>query len=76
MPIYFPQYLPPADQMKKLAELKCRSEELTEAEQFAATVADVKRLGPRLRSLAFREHYSEIISELKPVSHYLPPRTG
>ncbi|CAH0712920.1 unnamed protein product, partial [Brenthis ino] len=60
------QYLPPADQMKKLSELKCKSEDLTEAEQFAATVADIKRLVPRLRSLAFREHYSEIISELKP----------
>ncbi|XP_045508734.1 protein diaphanous isoform X9 [Colias croceus] len=60
------QYLPPADQMKKLAELKCQSSDLTEAEQFAATVADIKRLGPRLRSLAFREHYAEIISEVKP----------
>ncbi|XP_072948697.1 protein diaphanous [Epargyreus clarus] len=60
------QYLPPADQLKKLAELKCNASELTEAEQFAATVADVKRLGPRLRSLAFREHYAEIISEVKP----------
>lgn len=60
------QYLPPADQLKKLAELKVNSEELTEAEQFAATVADIKRLVPRLRSLAFREHYPEIISEVKP----------
>ncbi|RVE54425.1 hypothetical protein evm_000910 [Chilo suppressalis] len=60
------QYLPTADQMKKLAELKGNSEELTEAEQFAATVADIKRLVPRLRSLAFREHYAEIISEVKP----------
>lgn len=60
------QYLPPADQLKKLSELKCKSEDLTEAEQFAATVADIKRLTPRLRSLAFREHYREIISELKP----------
>ncbi|XP_026754467.2 protein diaphanous isoform X3 [Galleria mellonella] len=60
------QYLPTADQLKKLAELKCKSEELTEAEQFAATVSDIKRLVPRLRSLAFREHYQEIISEVKP----------
>lgn len=60
------QYLPAADQLKKLSELKCKSEELTEAEQFAATVADVKRLVPRLRSLAFKEHYKEIISEVKP----------
>ncbi|XP_047513253.1 protein diaphanous isoform X7 [Pieris napi] len=60
------QYLPPADQLKKLAELKCKSQELTEAEQFAATVADIKRLVPRLRSLAFKEHYREIISEVKP----------
>ncbi|KAI8433337.1 hypothetical protein MSG28_015382 [Choristoneura fumiferana] len=61
-----PQYLPPADQLKKLAELN-NKEELTEAEQFAATVADVKRLVPRLRSLAFREHYAEMISEVKPI---------
>ncbi|XP_045457883.1 protein diaphanous [Melitaea cinxia] len=60
------QYLPPADQLKKLMELKCKSEDLTEAELFSATVADIKRLGPRLRSLAFREHYAEIVSELKP----------
>ncbi|GBP24839.1 Protein diaphanous homolog 3 [Eumeta japonica] len=60
------QYLPPADQLKRLAELKEHREELTEAEQFAATVADVKRLLPRLRSLAFREHYAEITSEVKP----------
>ncbi|XP_063545456.1 protein diaphanous isoform X1 [Cydia strobilella] len=59
------QYLPPADQLKKLSELK-NKEDLTEAEQFAATVADVKRLVPRLRSLAFREHYTEMISEVKP----------
>ncbi|XP_060808881.1 protein diaphanous isoform X2 [Amyelois transitella] len=60
------QYLPPADQLKKLSELKCNVSELTEAEQFAVTVADVKRLLPRLRSLAFREHYREIIAEVKP----------
>ncbi|XP_073965146.1 uncharacterized protein [Choristoneura fumiferana] len=65
-----PQYLPPADQLKKLAELN-NKEELTEAEQFAATVADVKRLVPRLRSLAFREHYAEMISEVKPVRFVL-----
>ncbi|KOB72168.1 putative diaphanous [Operophtera brumata] len=53
-------------QLKKLAELKCSSDELTEAEQFAACVADVKRLVPRLRSLAFREHYAEALAELKP----------
>ncbi|CAG9576904.1 unnamed protein product [Danaus chrysippus] len=60
------QYLPPADQLRKLSELRCSSDELTEAEQFAAVVSDVKRLAPRLRSLAFREHYQEIVSELKP----------
>ncbi|KAL0858771.1 hypothetical protein ABMA27_011242 [Loxostege sticticalis] len=60
------QYLPPADQMKKLAELKGSSSDLVPAEQFAATVADIKRLVPRLRSMAFKEHYAEIISEVKP----------
>ncbi|XP_061381443.1 protein diaphanous isoform X4 [Danaus plexippus] len=60
------QYLPPADQLRKLSDLRCSSDELTEAEQFAAVVSDVKRLAPRLRSLAFREHYQEIVSELKP----------
>ncbi|KAG7295520.1 hypothetical protein JYU34_021729 [Plutella xylostella] len=60
------QYLPPPDQLKKLLEYKDSLSSLTEAEQFAATVADIKRLAPRLRSLAFREHYQELISSLKP----------
>lgn len=60
------QYLPSADQLRKLAELKSSSSELVEAEQFAATVADVKRLLPRLRSLAFRQNYTEIVNEVKP----------
>lgn len=60
------QYLPPADQLKKLSELKTNSSELVAAEAFCATLADIKRLIPRLRSLAFKQHYHEIISELKP----------
>ena len=39
------QYLPPPDQLKRLQEIKQRGEELSGAESFAATIAEVKRLG-------------------------------
>lgn len=65
--IFFEQYLPSPDQLKKLLEYKDVYNELVEAEQFAVTVADIKRLLPRLKSLSFKQHYKELILEIKPV---------
>lgn len=59
-------YLPPPDQLKRLAELKVDPEELTEAEQFAVAIAEIKRLLPRLKSMRFRLHHAEIVQDIKP----------
>lgn len=60
------QYLPPPDQLKRLQELKASGEELSGAEKFAATIADVKRLGARLQSLSFRLNFTDLVSDVKP----------
>lgn len=60
------QYLPPPDQLKKLQELKASGEELSGAEKFAATIAEVKRLGARLQSLSFRLNFPDLVGDVKP----------
>lgn len=60
------QYLPPPDQLKKLQELKSSGEELSGAEKFAATIAEVKRLGARLQSLSFRLNFPDLVGDVKP----------
>ncbi|CAB0007521.1 unnamed protein product [Nesidiocoris tenuis] len=60
------QYLPPPDQLKRLTELKVDYSELTEAEQFAHTLGEIKRLLPRLRSLKFKLHHPEMVQDIKP----------
>ena len=37
-----------------------------EAEQFAISLADIKRLVPRLKSLKFQLHYPELVQDCKP----------
>ncbi|XP_049792914.1 protein diaphanous isoform X1 [Schistocerca nitens] len=59
-------YLPPPDQLKKLEEYRSQYSDLTEAEQFAVTIAEVKRLLPRLKSLSFKLHYNEMVQDIKP----------
>ena len=60
------QYLPPPDQLKKLQELKASGEELSGAEKFAATIAEVKRLGARLQSLSFKLNFQDMVNDVKP----------
>ncbi|XP_014259782.1 protein diaphanous [Cimex lectularius] len=59
-------YLPPPDQLKRLTELKVDYKELTEAEQFAYTLAEIKRLLPRLKSMKFKQHHPEMVQDIKP----------
>ncbi|KAK9508062.1 hypothetical protein O3M35_007806 [Rhynocoris fuscipes] len=59
-------YLPPPDQLKRLTELKVDYKELTEAEQFAYTLAEIKRLLPRLRSMKFKQNHPEMVQDIKP----------
>merc|ERR1719229_780225 len=60
------QYLPPPDQLNKLQEYGKEYEDLAEAEQFAISLADIKRLVPRLKSLKFQLHYPELVQDCKP----------
>ncbi|KDR17398.1 Protein diaphanous, partial [Zootermopsis nevadensis] len=59
-------YFPPPDQLKKLEEFRSQYSELTEAEQFAVTLADIKRLLPRLKSMSFKLHFIEMVQDIKP----------
>lgn len=60
------QYLPPPDQLKRLQEIKSSGEELSGAEKFAATIAEIKRLGARLQSLSFRLNFPDLVTDVKP----------
>ncbi|XP_031331598.1 protein diaphanous isoform X3 [Photinus pyralis] len=60
------QYLPPSDQLAKLQQYKDSYDQLTEAEQFCVKLSEIKRLLPRLKSLSFREHFPEMVSDSKP----------
>ena len=60
------QYLPTPDQLNKLKEHSGEYDSLAEAEQFAISLADIKRLVPRLKSLRFMLHYPELIQDCKP----------
>lgn len=60
------QYLPPPDQLKRLQDLKAQGEELSGAESFAATIAEIKRLGARLQSLNFQLSFPDMVQDIKP----------
>lgn len=52
--------------MAKLQQFKDSYKDLTEAEQFCCKISEVKRLLPRLKSLMFRQHYTEMVGDIKP----------
>merc|ERR1719232_624119 len=60
------QYLPTPDQLNKLKEHSDEYDNLAEAEQFAISLADIKRLVPRLKSLKFQLHFPELVQDCKP----------
>ncbi|XP_064482051.1 protein diaphanous-like isoform X2 [Ornithodoros turicata] len=60
------KYMPEADQLKKLSELKDNLADLAEAEQFAITLGSIKKLHSRLESISFKLRFSELVQDLKP----------
>lgn len=60
------KYMPEADQLKKLAELKDNLADLAEAEQFAVAIGSIKRLHSRLQSISFKLRFSEMVQDIKP----------
>jgi len=60
------QYLPTPEQLAKLKEHTSEYDNLAEAEQFAISLADIKRLVPRLKSLRFQLHFPELVQDCRP----------
>ncbi|KAG1655371.1 Protein diaphanous 3 [Nymphon striatum] len=60
------RYFPEPDQLKSLEKYKDIVLELDEAEQFALMVGNIKRLVPRLKSMAFRLKFPEMVQDIKP----------
>lgn len=60
------KYMPEADQLKKLCELKDNVSDLAEAEQFAITIGSIKRIHSRLQSISFKLRFSEMVQDIKP----------
>lgn len=60
------QYLPSPEELKKLQEIKASGKELSAAEQFAATIGEVKRLSPRLHSINFKLCFPDMEQDVKP----------
>jgi len=60
------QYMPTAEQLAKLKEYKSEYDNLAEAEQFAISLADIKRLVPRLKSMQFQLHFPELVEDCRP----------
>eukprot|EP00092_Neocalanus_flemingeri_P020848 GFUD01022586.1.p1 GENE.GFUD01022586.1~~GFUD01022586.1.p1 ORF type:complete len:1076 (+),score=306.59 GFUD01022586.1:84-3311(+) len=60
------QYLPTPEQLTKLKEYSVDYDNLAEAEQFAISLADIKRLVPRLESLRFQLHFPELVQDCRP----------
>lgn len=59
-------YLPPEDQLKRLQQFKNDYDDLTEAEQFALTISEVKRLKARLQSISFKQRFPEMVQDIEP----------
>lgn len=60
------QYLPPPDQLKRLQEVSSTGDELSTAEKFCTTLAEIKRLNPRLHSLNFKLCMADMVQDVKP----------
>lgn len=61
------KYMPTQDSLNKLANLKEDYSELHDAEQFALSVGSIKRLHPRLNSIAFKLRFNEMVGDIKPM---------
>lgn len=60
------KYLPEPEHIKELGALKEEYDDLAEAEQFIATISDIKRIKPRLQSILFKMTFSEVVDGIKP----------
>ncbi len=72
------QYMPTPEQLKKLEEYKEQYDSLAEVSFLLNLflfspgwqLASIKRLVQRLKSISFRQHYNEMVQDIKPVSFF------
>ena len=60
------QYIPAPDLLNRLKEYEQEYYTLSEAEQFSISISGIKRLVPRLKSLMFKQRYSQLVQDCKP----------
>ena len=52
--------------LNRLKEYEKQYYDLSEAEQFSISISGIKRLVPRLKSLMFKQRYSQLVQDCKP----------
>jgi diaphanous 2 len=60
------RYMPEPEQMSQLAALKDEYAMLAEPEQFGVVMSGIKRIVPRLKTMAFKMKFQELVAEIKP----------
>ena len=60
------QYIPAPDLLNRLKDYEQEYYSLSEAEQFSISISGIKRLVPRLKSLMFKQKYSQLVQDCKP----------
>ncbi|XP_063160618.1 protein diaphanous homolog 3 [Candoia aspera] len=60
------KHLPEEKQLNELSKLKDEYQTLSEPEQFAVVMSDVKRLKPRLSAILFKLQFEEQVNNIKP----------
>lgn len=61
------QCLPPPDQLKRLCILKeTANHQLSDAEEFVATIGKIQELVPRLHIFRFKHNFASIVEYLEP----------
>eukprot|EP00116_Pleurobrachia_bachei_P016136 sb/3476398/ len=60
------RYLPSAEEMGNLRQLKGEYDDLCPAEQFAFVLSNIPRVEPRLQAMVFRKKFEEELKELTP----------
>ncbi|XP_062983497.1 protein diaphanous homolog 3 [Elgaria multicarinata webbii] len=60
------KHLPEQKQLNELSNLRSEYKNLSEPEQFAVVMSNVKRLKPRLNAILFKLQFEEQVSNIKP----------
>lgn len=57
--------LPKSDQLKRFCDMKETSHQMSEAEDFVATLVEIPELVPRLRSIRFKNDFADMVKDFE-----------